>query len=165
MPFNTAWWPSTHVPSSDLRQKQARECPRRMSMGSEAFYATVAQVLPTLLIALTIEVGLILRWYDRKLDELQPQVRFPYPITRETPQSEVQVWREWQRNERVQDRWVITEIAIAVVFLIGEILALVALGSHWRNAWTFFGSGTSIVLLCLAVVLIPLFRMNTEGKS
>ncbi|WP_188197266.1 hypothetical protein [Nonomuraea sp. SYSU D8015] len=111
-------------------------------MGSEAFYTTAAQVLPTLLIALAVEAGFMMqaaqrsaRKWEKKGDEAQAEegrLQFTF--------------------------WVRTATGVGVVFLVGEVWAFLAIGFRWFNVWSFTGIGICLLLMILAVVLVPLFR-------
>ncbi|MGW4412493.1 hypothetical protein ACWEJ6_51460 [Nonomuraea sp. NPDC004702] len=116
-----------------------------LDMGTEAFYATAAQVLPTLLIALVIEVGMM----------LQSRMR----IIRDLKASEGDTGRLWDWHWNSVDRWLWMGMGLAATFFIGEVLALLALGFQWFSPWTFFGIGGSMLVMCLAAVGIPIFRM------
>lgn len=110
-------------------------------MESEAFYATGAQVLPTLLIAVMVESLLVTRSYAR-----------------------------WSKSTGEARGCAATGCGYAFIlgftFVVGESLAFLALGFRWFNGWTFFGVGASLVVMGLAAVAIPLLRiMSEDGKA
>lgn len=118
-------------------------------MGTEAFYATAAQVLPTLMIALVLEFGTIFR------------------IAREATKRP----READSGgapSRWSDDDLVTGLRIAILaavaFFIGEILALLALGFRWFNVWTFSTVGVCLLILLITVVWIPLIRLLEETE-
>ncbi|MEV0379783.1 hypothetical protein [Nonomuraea sp. NPDC050643] len=149
--------------------------PRSTTMGTEAFYATAAQVLPTVLIALVIEIGTILRAKQAAYDALSTQMGDPPPFEwiGLLPPEEM---REYQKDPKAyaakvhhnnMDRlttsiegWNDLAKLIAGVFIVGEALAFAAIGYRWFNFWSFFGIAACLLALCVAAVLIPLFRLE-----
>lgn len=122
-------------------------------MGTEAFYATAAQVLPTLLIALIIEVGVMLQGRMRDIQDLKTTHGADED---ELPPPQRRLW-DWLWNS--VDRWLWMGMGLAASFFVGEVLALLALGFRWFNPWTFFGIGGSMLVMCMAAVAIPIYRM------
>ncbi|WP_431922237.1 hypothetical protein [Nonomuraea jabiensis] len=115
---------------------------RRSGMGSESFYTTAAQVLPTLLIALSVEAGFMMQATHRAMRK----------------------WREKGDETQAEEGrflftfWVRTATGVSATFLIGEVWAFLAISFRWFNVWSFAGVGTCLLLMSLAVVLVPLFR-------
>ncbi|MEV4107090.1 hypothetical protein [Nonomuraea sp. NPDC049695] len=116
-------------------------------MGSETFYATAAQVLPTLMIALVIEFGAIFRIAKEATKHFGEEVGGG---------SEPQ----WTDADLVTGLKI--ALGAAAVFLIGEVLALLALGFRWFNVWTFSLVGICLLVLIITVVWIPLIRLLEE---
>ncbi|MFB4284871.1 hypothetical protein ACBJ59_57055 [Nonomuraea sp. MTCD27] len=160
-----------------IGQKHTAFGPRSTIMGTETFYATAAQVLPTVLIALVIEIGAILRAKQAAYDALFAQMDNPPPykalgLLRLYPEE----MREYQEDPKAyaakvhhnnMDRlrtsiesWNNLAKLIAGVFIAGEALAFAAIGYRWFNAWVFFGVAACLLALCVAAVLIPLFRLE-----
>ncbi|MFB4284877.1 hypothetical protein ACBJ59_57085 [Nonomuraea sp. MTCD27] len=115
-------------------------------MGTESFYVTAAQVLPTLMIALAVESGFILRSLQRNLMEMK----------RESPATQ-------DARESVRMMFGFA-VVFAVVFAVGEVLAFLAIGFRWFNGWTFFVIGACLVVMILGVVLVPLFRFAATAE-
>lgn len=107
-------------------------------METEAFYTTAAQVLPTLLIALTVEIGFILGVRSR--DRQDPR------------------WKDWAESSMF--KWFAGSFALGAVFLVGEVLAFLAIGFRWFNGWTFTGIGVCLLVMAVSIVLIVVIRIN-----
>ncbi|WP_336203837.1 hypothetical protein [Nonomuraea sp. LPB2021202275-12-8] len=131
-------------------------------MGSEAFYATAAQVMPTILIALVVEVGFLLRAHGRAVMDLRRQLeeenrrRFGVGGYVTQPDHPAEVARM---------RWGLTSVAIFWTFVIGEVVAVLALGFRWFNAWTFWPVLICMVLLTCLGAFIPVYRYTSEAIS
>jgi hypothetical protein len=62
-------------------------------------------------------------------------------------------------------KWLFASGVIGIVFLLGETLTILALGFRWFNAWTFAPITLCLVLMCLAVVAMPIIRyVQTSGR-
>ncbi|MFI6744293.1 hypothetical protein ACIBI9_66530 [Nonomuraea sp. NPDC050451] len=48
---------------------------------------------------------------------------------------------------------------VAVAFLVGEVLAVLALAFRWFNAWTFVPVVVRLMVLILATAVVPLLRL------
>ncbi|WP_214318665.1 hypothetical protein [Nonomuraea sediminis] len=114
-------------------------------MGTETFYATAAQVLPTLMIALTVEVGFLLQLRAKLMENQRAkggeQRKLPGPTRGELARG---------------------SFRFGTVFCFGEVLALLSLGFRWFNVWTFIGVGMSMVILIAAVAVLPYLRFLDE---
>ncbi|YCK38187.1 hypothetical protein ACNF49_30305 [Actinomadura sp. ATCC 39365] len=135
-------------------------------MASEAFYTTAAQVLPTLLIALSIEIGVISRPYAeaaKAAQALAEQVRQQGIPSVWTPEQlrTLQAGADGRAYGR-SALWVRWAFLFGLVFLAGETAARLAVGYHWFNPWTFYTTGASAVLLMLATAIIPWLRLSSD---
>lgn len=124
-----------------------------LGVGTEAFYATAAQVIPTMLIALAVEFGLILRQLGRELERARdrdPEVsrfaRDPETIRKDTEQILMVI------------------MGMGVVFAVGEGSALLALAFHWFNGWTFAGVSICLLVMISAAVFIPIIRLHDDAS-
>ncbi|MFC4113996.1 hypothetical protein [Nonomuraea zeae] len=148
-------------------------------MGTEAFYATAAQVLPAVLIALIIEIGLILQGKQAAYRALYAEMSDPPPIMYPgLIQIDPVAKREYERDPKAyaskihhvrmdrakdsMDNWNYLAKWIAGVFIAGEALAFAAIGYRLSNFWTFYGVATCLAALCVAAVLIPIFRFDKD---
>jgi hypothetical protein len=129
-------------------------------MGTEAFYTTAAQVLPTILIALMLEIGLMLQMRGRQYGKLTSEkydelLRGGYPPPASYPGDP-----EWdiEAARRSLNMWGFTAFGVGVVFLVGEGLSLLALAFHWFNAWTFWPLIVCMGAMVFAAAWIPFFR-------
>ncbi|MEV4113542.1 hypothetical protein [Nonomuraea sp. NPDC049695] len=131
-------------------------------MGSEAFYTTAAQVLPTILIAMVVEVGFFLRTSGRAVFELRRHLeeenRRNFELGGYEPQPN-------HPAELARMRWGCTMQFIFWMFVIGEVVAILALGFRWFNAWTFWPVLTCMVILTCLAAYIPLYRYMSEALS
>ncbi|WP_113705471.1 hypothetical protein [Nonomuraea lactucae] len=109
-------------------------------MASEEFYVTAAQVLPTLLIALSVEIGFILqRLLRRGIRHLDAY--------------------EETRFEDVMGsvaRWFTVNLVLGCAFLVGEVLAFLSIGFRWFNSWTCALIGLCVLTMTVGVVVVPL---------
>ncbi|MEU4332418.1 hypothetical protein [Nonomuraea dietziae] len=130
------------------------------SMGTEAFYTTAAQVLPTLLIAVTLEVSLVFQARMRVVERINESAPAGlvehYKWFAQLPPMQQSAWR-WALASST--RWVWAAALLGLVFLVGEVLALLALGFRWFTPLTFFGTGSSLLILILTVVWVPVQRL------
>ncbi|MGW2215808.1 hypothetical protein ACWCSD_12540 [Nonomuraea sp. NPDC001684] len=135
-------------------------------MASEAFYTTAAQVLPTLLIALSLEIGMISRPYAeaakaaQALGERVRQQGIPSVWTPEQLRA-LQAGADGRSYSR-SVLWVRWAFLLGLVFLAGETAALLAVGYHWFNPWTFYTTGASAGFMMLATAIIPLVRLSSD---
>ncbi|MDP9868346.1 MULTISPECIES: hypothetical protein [Streptosporangium] len=134
-------------------------------MASEAFYTTAAQVLPTPLIALSIEIGMILRPYAEAAKAAQAAAQtFRAQIKEGLPPA---LTPEQLRSLEivVSDRtalWLRWAFLLGLGFLAGETVALLAVAYRWYNPWTFYVTGASILLMIITAALIPLLRLSLD---
>ncbi|MEV6033593.1 hypothetical protein AB0L65_20730 [Nonomuraea sp. NPDC052116] len=112
-------------------------------MGTEAFYTTVAQVLPTLLIALAVEVGFLLQMLFKEKKR---------PGRAEMAAGEI---AKWGGGFMILGR----------IFLFGEVLSLAAIAFRWFNGWTFAAVGLCLLVMLGAVVYIPSKRLLRADLS
>ncbi|MEV6154942.1 hypothetical protein AB0L53_31835 [Nonomuraea sp. NPDC052129] len=112
-------------------------------MGTEAFYTTAAQVLPTLLIALAVEVGFLLQIFFGEKKK---------PGRARAAAGEI---AKWGGGFMILGR----------IFLFGEVLALAAIAFRWFNGWTFAGVGLCLLIMLGAVVYIPTRRLLRADLS
>ncbi|MGR6924386.1 hypothetical protein ACU635_59880 [[Actinomadura] parvosata] len=118
-------------------------------MGTEAFYATAAQVLPTLLIALSVEIAFVMQARFREVEELH----------RSAQEDEEPTYR--RRLNALSDSvvgWFRAAVVLAGAFLFGELLAFLALGFRWFTVVAFVGVALSVVTMSVAVLVVPLRR-------
>jgi ABC-type Fe3+-siderophore transport system permease subunit len=118
-------------------------------MGTEAFYATAAQVMPTILIALAVEVGFILQFLRRHVDQVAKEgfadlARYD--------------------KEGLHNLYGISTV-LGVAFLVGEVLAFLVLGFRWFNGWTFIPISVCLLAMIVGAFLIPLTRLFAEVDS
>jgi len=112
-------------------------------MGTEAFYATAAQVMPTLLIALIVEIGFTVQ----KLREISKQA--------ETDNDASLVTAVGTRL----NAWFGLSAILLAGFVVGEVTAILAVGFHWFNGWTFGLAGVSTLITIVGVGVLPLARL------
>ncbi|MEU6778583.1 hypothetical protein ABZ912_05220 [Nonomuraea angiospora] len=132
-------------------------------MGSEAFYTTAAQVLPTILIALTVEIGLLGRaWriearavFSRLVEQRQGEM-----ISPESPE-----FRRVLAALTARDRWRLTFAGVGVAFVVGEALSILALGFRWFNAWTFWPVMVCLAAMVVAAALLPFVRHFDDASG
>ncbi|WP_431928598.1 hypothetical protein [Nonomuraea jabiensis] len=130
-------------------------------MGTEAFYTTAAQVLPTILIALMVEIGLMLQMRGRRYGELYREkydalLRGHAPPTSFPGDPNFDI----ESAGRSLNRWGFISMAVGVAFLIGEGLSLSALAFRWFTAWTFWPLVVSMGVMIVAAVCIPFVRQT-----
>ncbi|GAB1824346.1 hypothetical protein [Herbidospora sp. RD11066] len=114
-------------------------------MPPEAFYSTAAQVLPTLLIALAIEAGLFLQSLSADLAKYN-NAHYQNPALAEKVRRDM--------------TWTFRFGTIcAIIFLVGEVAAFLALAFHWQNWWIVGAVGIALLSLCICAVILPLFRL------
>lgn len=118
-------------------------------MGTETFYATAAQVLPTLLIALSVEIAFVIQARFRQVEALHRR-----SMENEEPNYD----KNLRTLRQSVEGWFRAAVVLASAFLIGELLAFFALGFSWFNALTFIGVSASFLVMTVAVLLVPLFR-------
>ncbi|MEU4574657.1 hypothetical protein [Nonomuraea sp. NPDC023979] len=132
-------------------------------MGTDAFYATAAQVMPTLLIALVVEVGYLMRTTGRAVSELRRHLEEEH--RREAGSGAYgYIAQPNHPAEIAWLRWGLTSITVFWTFTIGEVLAVLALGFRWFNAWTFFPILICMFVLIVLAAALPTYR-NTEEAS
>lgn len=118
-------------------------------MGTEAFYATAAQVLPTLLIALSVEIAFVMQARFRQVEALHRS---------EQEGREPAYDRKLQSLSESVVGWFRAAVVLAGAFLVGELLAFFALGFRWFNVVAFVGVALSVVMMSVAVLVVPLLR-------
>ncbi|WP_433443718.1 hypothetical protein [Nonomuraea sp. CA-141351] len=117
--------------------------PRISDMGTEAFYGTAAQIMPALLIALIVEIGFTLQ----KLREISKQA---------------EIDNDASLVAAVGTRlnaWFGLSAVLVAAFVVGEVTAVLAVGFHWFNGWTFGLAGVSTLIMIVGVGVIPLARL------
>ncbi|MFI7446677.1 hypothetical protein ACIBQX_04180 [Nonomuraea sp. NPDC049714] len=124
-------------------------------MGTEAFYTTAAQVIPTILIALAVEFGLILRQLGRELERARNR-------DAEGPKAAPFV-RNTETIEKDTDQILTISMGMGVVFAVGEVSALLALAFRWFNGWTFAGVSICLVVMIAAAAFIPIVRLHDDA--
>lgn len=118
-------------------------------MGTEAFYTTAGQVLPTILIALTVELGFLLQWLRRLAAE----------------QREYRIEDHARRNEALVWRLLVLSAVLGFTFFVGEVFAFLALGFRWYNIWTFVPIGICMLVMVGGAFLVPLMRLVADTDS
>lgn len=118
-------------------------------MGTEAFYATAAQVLPTLLIALSVEIAFVMQARFRQVEELHRNAR---------EDEEAAYLRSLRSLRESVAGWFAATVVLAGTFLLGEMLAFFALGFRWFTVVAFVGVALSVVMMSVAVLVVPLLR-------
>src|SRR4051794_35733574 len=123
------------------------------SMGSESFYATAAQVLPTLLIAVIIELvshfresAVILNRIDERLED---------------PRLNAIHGDAMRRKHKEYDRSVFAYFAGAALFIVAELAAVTVLfiGTKTWISWLAAPLiAVAIIAMCLAAFAAPLLR-------
>jgi hypothetical protein len=132
-------------------------------MGTEAFYSTAAQVRPTLLIALVVQMSTLPRaWAEREIMRKRAHAAPPGEVT---PKQEDQIRRSVLPDSVFgQKRWVRKAItAIGVIFLLGEATALAVLLFDASEAFTY-SAGPLALLAMLAlsavVLAVEVYRLR-----
>ncbi|MEU7829207.1 MULTISPECIES: hypothetical protein [unclassified Nonomuraea] len=120
-------------------------------MGTEAFYTTAAQVLPTMLIALSVELllltqGRVREWKEKvaKWDKEKVSKRGPMPFE--------------GGDAALGPFWIY--VLLAVVFVVGEVAAFLAIGAGWRNAGTFWTVGSCLLIMIVGAAGVPIARLD-----
>jgi hypothetical protein len=111
-------------------------------MGSETFFATAAQALPTLLIALSVELGFIGRVFQREWDRAYDERD---DLGFDEGAFLMRRWRRWMA-------------VIGCAFVVGEVLAFLAMGFRWFNVWTLVPISFCLLVMIAMVIYIPLIR-------
>ncbi|MFI7610670.1 hypothetical protein ACIBP6_05450 [Nonomuraea terrae] len=131
----------------------------------EAFYATAAQVLPTILIALSIEIGFLLAATRRDINVLAPFLReFSQSVEDLAEEGYIPALKllELQSYHPRLEQWA---LVLGATFAIGESLAFTALAFSWFNLWTFMPLSVCVLVLVAAAFVIPLKRLRAETPS
>ncbi|SDL37557.1 hypothetical protein [Nonomuraea jiangxiensis] len=113
-------------------------------MGTEAFYTTAAQVMPALVIAFGVEVAFVLQY-------LQHQRARAKQAGKQDLVAEADTSQEWM---------VMVAIGLAIVFIVGEVLAFLALGFGWFNVGMFIPIGICLLLMIGATLYVPILRVT-----
>ncbi|WP_433443716.1 hypothetical protein [Nonomuraea sp. CA-141351] len=111
-------------------------------MGTEAFYTTAAQVLPTILIALTVELGFFIQSEQAYVSRL-----------REAEGSAP----DWRGDPGLTSLFRAT-LGLGATFLVGEAAALLAIAFRWFNGWTFFLIAFSLLIMMVGAIVVPILR-------
>ncbi|MFI7134387.1 hypothetical protein ACIBQ1_52580 [Nonomuraea sp. NPDC050153] len=128
-------------------------------MGSEAFYTTAAQVLPTILIALAVEIGFMMQqrervWEKAKAREFEGQVVSSEVVAR--------MEKAFLRVGQYTVRWGTAALGVSTAFVVGELLAVLSLAFGWFNVWTFVPVLVCMMTLIVAAAVVPLLRMRSD---
>ncbi len=96
------------------------------------------------MIALAVEFSFILRSLQRELNEAD----------KSGASGQIKM-----ANEDV-NRAYWTAFVLGLIFIAGEVLALLTIGFRWFNVWTFLVIGLCLLVLIVAVVFVPVFRVT-----
>ncbi|MFI6290056.1 hypothetical protein ACIBEJ_00635 [Nonomuraea sp. NPDC050790] len=117
--------------------------------GTEQFYSTTAQVLPTLLVAMAVEGGLLLQ-------------RRPERLYRDVQQAaHLEVPGRTMLRKLANIPYMTTIATLCVAFIIGEVTALTILfwkGPDWLSIPAAFVVWISMLTMLVGVVAIPVAR-------
>jgi hypothetical protein len=124
----------------------------------EQYYATVAQVLPTLLIAVVIELVALFR------ESYLTRKRISTMLDADTALDAT--WRDLYRNKKKAMRYInISYVVVAFFFILGELAAIAVLlfgpGDHLAGPATTL-SAIAVVLMCVMAVFAPLLSTGTQ---
>ncbi|MBB5781793.1 hypothetical protein [Nonomuraea jabiensis] len=126
-------------------------------MATEAFYSTASQVLPTILIALSVEIGFMRQkksadaatYYDISQRQVQSRV---------DPRSAGEWSRQLSQSVRrlhLAFEW------LCVTFVVGELTAVLSVAFGWFNAWTLGLVVACAVVMIVAAAVVPLMSQNS----
>jgi hypothetical protein len=124
-------------------------------VGPEAFYATATQVLPTILIALAVEIGFMMRIRLR-----EQEVGIQRSMEGKPSQGGDFAW-----YEASMARWGLTAVGVGAAFLVGEMAAILALAFRWFNAWTFVPVVVCQLAVIVALAVVALIRLNDLSQG
>jgi len=138
-------------------------------------YLTLAQILPTLLIALSVELLAAARWAATRAEDVLDRFKvlesfgFTEPMSKEAQAEFLATAKRLTVNlERVlhaSRRAIVLYVAIVGIFIFGE-LACVMNAAFSSSANMILGSVTliSTSLMCLGAVILPLATLKSARQ-
>ncbi|WP_157252059.1 hypothetical protein [Nonomuraea typhae] len=128
-------------------------------MATEAFYTTAAQVLPTILIALSVEIGFLRqkRSADAEAYFAVSSGRGPSGMNPYRAGRQAHYLRQSVRRLFVVFGW------LCVTFAIGELTAVLSSAFGWFNAWTLGLVVSCAVVLVVAAAVVPFMSQESLG--
>ncbi|GAB2918440.1 hypothetical protein ACFMQL_20395 [Nonomuraea fastidiosa] len=132
-------------------------------MNSSDFYATAAQVLPTIMIALAVEYGFLLQ-RDAQEREWERRKRRELESAKGVEEAVAGMERAFVRVGKYAETWHRVAYATSIVFLVGEVLAVLSLAFGWSNVATGAIILTCMVVLTVATAYVPLARIRSASR-